>query len=239
MSESTNLGLPLLEAAQAQKHVTVNDALLRLDALVHLSVESAAVATPPALPDEGDRWIVAASATGDWAGQEGTLAAWIDSAWMFFAGQEGWRSWVKDTQSWLIHTGGAWSPGPATSTVARTGNGAGIRFEVIEEDHALVAGAFNDTALTIPERAIVLGVTGHVLTDVTGPTSWTLGVAADASRYGNLIGIAAGSTVNGVSGTPTAYYAPTPVRVSATGSDFTGGTLRLALHYMILDGVGA
>ena len=34
MTDTANLLLPLLQAAQAQKHVTVNEALLRLDALV-------------------------------------------------------------------------------------------------------------------------------------------------------------------------------------------------------------
>jgi len=239
MSDSTHLALPFLEAAQAQKHVTVNDALTRLDALVHLAVESASLSTPPGSPGAGDRWIVAGSATGDWAGEEGKLAAWIDGAWVIFDPQDGWQAWVKDTQSWLIYSGGAWAGGPANSIVARTGNEAHTRFDIIELDHVLVAGAFNDMSLSIPDRAIVFGLTALVLTDVSGPASWTLGVAADPQRYGNSIGLSAGSTVNGVSGTPTAYYGATPVRVTATGADFTGGTLRLALHYMILDGVGA
>ena len=32
MTDTSQLGLPLLEPAQAQKHVTVNEALVRLDA---------------------------------------------------------------------------------------------------------------------------------------------------------------------------------------------------------------
>ena len=239
MSDSTHLALPFLEAAQAQKHVTVNDALTRLDALVHLAVESASLSIPPGSPGAGDRWIVAGGATGDWAGEEGKLAAWIDGAWVIFNPQDGWQAWVKDAQNWLIYSGGAWAGGPANSIVSRTGNEARTRFDIIELDHVLVAGAFNDTSLSIPDRAIVFGLTALVLTDVSGPASWTLGVAADPQRYGNSIGLSAGSTVIGVSGTPTAYYGATSVRVTATGADFTGGTLRLALHYMILDGVGA
>ena len=64
-------GLPYLAAAQAQKHVTHNEALRRLDAVVQLAVLDATLAAPPASPDEGDRYIVAASATGAWAGQDG------------------------------------------------------------------------------------------------------------------------------------------------------------------------
>jgi len=33
MDETARIGLPLVQAAQAQKHVTVNEAFARLDAL--------------------------------------------------------------------------------------------------------------------------------------------------------------------------------------------------------------
>ncbi len=48
-----NLALPYLAAAQAQKHVTVNEALDALDGLVQLSVISAALAAPPGKPGRG------------------------------------------------------------------------------------------------------------------------------------------------------------------------------------------
>lgn len=47
MSQSPNLALPYLAAGQAQKHVTVNEALRLLDALVQAAVESAALSAPP------------------------------------------------------------------------------------------------------------------------------------------------------------------------------------------------
>ncbi|MFC5421815.1 DUF2793 domain-containing protein [Bosea eneae] len=52
MSDTPRLGLPLLAAGQAQKHVTHNDALMRLDALVHLVVSSRTQTVPPASPGE-------------------------------------------------------------------------------------------------------------------------------------------------------------------------------------------
>ncbi|MCE7997391.1 MAG: DUF2793 domain-containing protein [Rhodobiaceae bacterium] len=235
MSDSTHLALPFVEAAQAQKHVTVNETFTRLDALVHLGVENAAEITPPVSPVEGARWIVGQGASGAWAGEDGNVAAWIDGAWVFLAPKAGWQAWDVEARKLLIHDGSNWTAGPSGTVAALTPNAAATRIETIEIDHTIVAGMFNDTALSIPDRAIVFGVTGRVLADVTGPSSWTLGVAADSGRYGNSIGLTAGSTVNGVSGTPTAYYGATLVRVTATGSDFTGGTLRLAVHYLILD----
>lgn len=44
MSDSTKLQLPYLAAAQSQKHVTVNESLRKLDAVVQLTVVSATTA---------------------------------------------------------------------------------------------------------------------------------------------------------------------------------------------------
>jgi len=55
MTDTPHLGLPTLAAAQAQKHVTHNEALHRLDALVMLAVADRDLAAPPAAPAEGDR----------------------------------------------------------------------------------------------------------------------------------------------------------------------------------------
>ena len=68
MTETTHLGLPYLAAAQAQKHVTHNEALSRLDAVVQLAVIDTTLTVPPGSPAEGDRYIVADGATGAWAG---------------------------------------------------------------------------------------------------------------------------------------------------------------------------
>ena len=56
---TTNLLLPYILAAQAQKHVTHNDALRLLDGLVQLSVKGRDLTAPPASPAEGARYIVA------------------------------------------------------------------------------------------------------------------------------------------------------------------------------------
>ena len=109
MSESTpSLGLPFISAAQAQKHVTHNDALLGLDALVQLSVLSRAVADPPASPQEGDRYLVAASATGDWTGMEDTFAAFQDGTWRHYSPMPGWRVWIDDDARFLVYDGTQW-----------------------------------------------------------------------------------------------------------------------------------
>lgn len=108
MSDTPNLGLPYIEAAQAQKHVTHNEALRALDALAQLAVLDRDLAEPPASPQEGDRYLVAAAATGVWSGQEHAIAAWQDGAWMFHAPRVGWLCWVADEMALITWDGEAW-----------------------------------------------------------------------------------------------------------------------------------
>ena len=105
---SAILSLPYIQPAQAQKHVTHNEALRLLDAITQLSVIRIDLATPPATPAEGDRYIVAAGASGAWAGQEMQVAVWTDSTWQFFVPLTGWRADVQDTGEEWRFDGAAW-----------------------------------------------------------------------------------------------------------------------------------
>ncbi len=109
MDRSPNLDMPYLLPAQAQKHVTHNEALQTLDALVQLSVKDRDLAAPPASPAEGDRYVVAAGASGDWAGQEASVAAWIDGAWRFLAPMAGWFAWVVDEAVIAVFDASTWT----------------------------------------------------------------------------------------------------------------------------------
>ncbi len=108
MSTTPKLNLPLIAEAQAQKHVTHNEALEHLDALVQATVLDHDLASPPASPNEGEAYIVAASATGDWSGQENSIAVYRNGGWVFHAPQEGWRVWVADESVLLVWDGAAW-----------------------------------------------------------------------------------------------------------------------------------
>ena len=108
MSETPLLGLPLMEAGQSQKHVTHNEALLLLDAAIHLSVLSRTLTSPPATPADGDRYLVAAVATSGWTGEDGKLAVREAGAWRFAAPKTGWRLWVSDEAKFLVFDGSQW-----------------------------------------------------------------------------------------------------------------------------------
>lgn len=108
MTVSPKLALPYLEAAQSQKHVTVNESLRLLDAIVQLSVKSMTVTSPPGSPANGDAYIVPASATGAWAGWDGSIALYADTAWLEIEPGEGWIAWVQSTDGIVAWNGTAW-----------------------------------------------------------------------------------------------------------------------------------
>src|SRR3712207_624518 len=95
MTTTPHLALPLLAAAQAQKHVTHNEALASLDALVQLAVKERNRTAAPGAPTEGDRFLVGAGATGAFANQDGNIALFDLGAWRFFTPRAGWQVYVE------------------------------------------------------------------------------------------------------------------------------------------------
>jgi hypothetical protein len=109
MSDSTtNLALPYILAAQAQKHVTHNEALRLLDGLVQLSVLDRDLTAPPGSPADGDRYIVDSGATGDWAGWDQNVALFTDGAWLRLPPRTGWRAWIEDEGILLVYDSSDW-----------------------------------------------------------------------------------------------------------------------------------
>ncbi|HEX9881947.1 MAG TPA: DUF2793 domain-containing protein, partial [Hyphomicrobium sp.] len=68
MDDTPNLKLPYILPAQAQKHVTHNEAIRALDAIVQIGVVDRNLTVPPVSPAEGGRYIVALAATAAWSG---------------------------------------------------------------------------------------------------------------------------------------------------------------------------
>lgn len=105
---SPNLSLPYILAAQAQKHVTHNESIRALDAIVQIAVLDRDLAAPPPSPTDGDRYVVGTGATGAWQGADGQIAAWQDGAWIFYPPRTGWCAWVADERTALVFDGSDW-----------------------------------------------------------------------------------------------------------------------------------
>lgn len=227
MTETTQLGLPLVQPAQAQKHVTVNEAFARLDALAQITLAGQG-AVAPVSPVEGALYTVEAGASGAWTGEDGRLALFLNGGWSFVTPQVGWRGWRADTGVAVAFDGVDWVPGGG----AFSPNGAGFVQRSIEIDHSIGAGATSSVSGFIPANATVYGITGRVLADIGGASSLEVGVAGSSNRYGSGIGVSAGAWLRGITGNPLAYYSDTDVVLTATGGSFAGtGVLRLAVHF--------
>jgi hypothetical protein len=108
---SSNFALPYLAAAQAQKHVTVNQTVSRLDALTQLSVISAVIAMQPGGPTDGSVYILPPGKTGAaWDGMSNyALAYYVDGAWSQITPKTGWRAYIADTGVLAVYTGAVWA----------------------------------------------------------------------------------------------------------------------------------
>lgn len=232
------LSLPFVAAGQAQKHITVNEALGRLDGLVQLAVQSRTTAAQPGSPGDGAMHILPSGATGAaWLGKAaGLLARYADGAWEALTPKAGWLAWIIDEGLALIHDGENWTPLSSTFkalTAARSPFLAATRFEILEQEVTL-SGASVATTVMIPSRAIVLGVCTRTSVAITGATSYSCGVSGDAAKFGSSLGVAKNASNVGLIG-PTAYYTDTPVVITAAGGAFTGGKVRVSIQVMRFD----
>jgi len=233
MSETYQFELPLVQAAQAQKHVTVNEALARLDAVAQLRLASGAVTVPPVSVADGVAYGVPVGAVNDWNGHTGEVAVFANGGWVFVTPRFGWQGWVEDLNARAVFDGVDWRIQASVVSAA----GAGTLHKIVEFDHTVLAGATSTSVVDIASGEQVIGITGRILTGFTGTglTGWDLGVSGATNRYGNGLVLAGNSWVRGLSGAPVTYYADTPLVLSAIGGDFAGGVIRLAVHSVALE----
>jgi len=230
MSENatSNLGLPLLMPAQAQKHVTVNDALTRLDGMVDLVLQSTTRTTPPNPAPDGLCWAVPAAAINAWAGQGGKVAIGTNGGWTFVQPRFGQRALIADRGTVAIHDGTNWAVG----ALSLGQHGSGMLVGQAAEDIAISAGAAATSTMAIPAGVMVIGATARVLSAISGSlTSWSLGHADAVNRFGEGLGKATGSWSRGILGAPMTYWEAAPLRLTAAGGQFAGGKVRVVVHW--------
>jgi hypothetical protein len=121
---------------------------------------------------------------------------------------------------------------PALATVAEGAFGASIQFGLIEMLVTL-SGSSTTASAPIPANSIVFAVGARVVTAVTGAPSFSVGVSTNLIQFGSTLAVASGSTNYGLIG-PTAFYAATPLLVTATTGSFTAGSVRLSIHYALM-----
>lgn len=130
MTTTPLLALPLLAAAQAQKHVTLNEALMLADALMQIAVKEQGRNAPPDAPAAGDRYLIGAAPAGAFAGKAGMIAAFDGTQWIYTAPRAGFIIYVASENRLFVHDGTILRnvkeyAGPVDS-VAQFGVGTGV-----------------------------------------------------------------------------------------------------------------
>lgn len=107
---SARLNLPYLAAGQMQKHVTLNTALTRLDALLQTAVVSRTTAIQPADASDGDLYILPGEAEGAvWAGRPaGTLMRFEGGGWTTVTTPDGMIAYVLDEGVVVVRARAGW-----------------------------------------------------------------------------------------------------------------------------------
>lgn len=123
----------------------------------------------------------------------------------------------------------------ATFTNAKR-QGAGVRHRTKIINSGTLSGASVTLSSAIPASCVVLGITGKITTTITGASGYQVGPSGDLTRYGDRNDTASGTAMPAISAStetsPRNYAASTDLVLTAKTSNFTGGALRLAIHYL-------
>lgn len=239
MGRTSNLKIPYILMAQAQKHVTHNEALLMIDALLQMSVQSREVSEPPAELADGTRFIVPEAAAGAWIGQHAKIAAWQDGGWRFYQPVEGWIAFCADENQLLVFHEEAWQILRSTSGFAER---LGINATAEAPNRLALAGdaslfnheggghqvKINKAAAT--DTASILYQTdfsGRAEFGLTGDDDFHLKVSADGETFIEAMVVQSATGIasfpSGIAGVRERLVAPRTLFVSTTGSDAADG----------------
>lgn len=205
MSESSpRLDLPFIQPSQAQKHVTHNEAVELLDAVVQMRLEDVDVNDPPTSPGEGEAWSVSETPTGSWAGNGGRIASWRNNGWLFIEPQAGWVAWVGAQNRIFAFDGTHWEPLIAEAELNNV-SGVGINSTSDSINPLSVSGpstlfnhggsghqlklnkaANTDTASLLYQT----GFSGRAEMGLNGSDQFSIKVSADGSNWADVVTLA-------------------------------------------------
>ena len=215
MQKSKNLCFEYLQSGQAHKHITVNDALLLLDALSSVVFLEANQPLPEPTLD-GEAYVF----SNEGEAHKGNV--FISSGGVYFElqPQTGWRAQGQRFE--YVFNGSNWD---------KVSGFAPIKSFAEFNDGGLVSD------IIIPQKSIVFGVTARVLEDIQGQNvaSWSIGVNGDLTRYGTDLWLGQGGWSKGLTGSPITYWDDTSIVISPNEGQIDSGKIEIWIYGLELD----
>ena len=196
-----NLDLPFIAPAQAQKHVTHNEAIRALDAVVQLSATSI-LDTPPSNPNDGERFIVGPNPNGEFLDHVDDIAAFQDGAWTFLTPQMGWRAYDNTAKDLYVFSDTGWTSILTEQTSQLSTDQFGINatadeinrlvvkseaslFDHVGEGHQLKVNKANEdkTASLLFQS----DYQGHAEMGLTGSNDFAVRVSPDGAQFSDVM----------------------------------------------------
>jgi len=103
--ETARFEIPLLAAGQAHKELFHNEALARIDFLIHPIVQAIEADPTAIVPVPGQSWLVGPGATNDWQDHDDQIAGWTGNGWLFIAPLALMRVYVESLDNFAVYRG--------------------------------------------------------------------------------------------------------------------------------------
>lgn len=219
MSEKTTRHkLPYLMPAQAQKHVTHNEALRMLDGLVNIALSGVGLNEPPAAPGDGEIHLVGDQPQDAWSDHSGHLAVFQDGGWYFHTPVPGMTAYDLSQEQLLVHDGIGWSsptscdtwPALGINTSPDGSNRLSVKSDAVLFSHDDNTPGNGNSLLTLnradPNRLAHLQFsTGYGVgaeTGLIGDDRYRIRVSSDGTAFQDAIVVAPDSANVGIGATP-------------------------------------
>lgn len=120
----------------------------------------------------------------------------------------------------------------ANNLTSQSTNGGKIEVKTIDESVSTSSGSTVDTSASFPAGCVILGASIEVTTTITGATTFDVGIPGNTNAFGDDLALTSGTTNIGPA--VIANTSSNVIRLTANGSDFTGGEVRVTFHYIQL-----
>ena len=112
LDKTPRWGMPFIAQHQAQKEVTVNQAIAKIDCLLGGCVESRQALQMPVAPQDGVLYIAPTGSLSGWEAILPTVSSHdillYQGTWRIIKPQTGMLLWVHDENALIVFTNGLW-----------------------------------------------------------------------------------------------------------------------------------